>query len=126
MTKAEAFKDCGKGCTWCDGDCQNFGVPIPRENEWKSLRPMPPRKIYGGTLKGDDGSIISHFPDQEFDSVLTPERVIEAVKFIRDTSPTPKEQEQWRQKLREQFTKDYTDRFLKRPEIQALLKKGNP
>ena len=23
--------DCGKGCIQCDGDCQDFGVPIPRE-----------------------------------------------------------------------------------------------
>lgn len=22
--------DCGRGCVWCDGDCQTFGVPFPR------------------------------------------------------------------------------------------------
>lgn len=25
--------DCGKGCTWCDGDCQNFGTPIPKDDK---------------------------------------------------------------------------------------------
>ena len=25
--------DCGKGCTWCDGDCQNHQVPIVKEKD---------------------------------------------------------------------------------------------
>lgn len=62
--------DCGKGCSWCDGDCQNFGVPIPKgKDEWKTPEPLPPMTIYGGTLMGDDGTVISHFPDQTLNEI---------------------------------------------------------
>jgi hypothetical protein len=91
--------DCGKGCIECDGDCQYFQVPIPREKEnikWIGEPWIPEPVIFGGTLVGDDGSIISHYPDVP---ALTPERMKEAVQALIDGSPTPNQQEKRRQEI---------------------------
>ena len=51
--------DCGKGCSWCDGDCQNFGVPIPKEKKktlWELARPSLDGRFGKVVIFGTGGS----------------------------------------------------------------------